>query len=58
MLRWAGENLLQLKPEEIGEQYGRYRLHVPEPNAPLRNRSSATGSYRRWWCAAAASAMS
>ena len=30
MLRWAGENLLQLKPEEIGEQYGRYRLHVPE----------------------------
>jgi len=30
MLRWAHENLLQLKPEEIGEQYGRYRLHVPE----------------------------
>src|SRR5947208_14068462 len=30
MLRWAGENLLQLKPEEIGEQYGRYRLHVVE----------------------------
>lgn len=30
MLRWASENLLQLKPEEIGEYYGRYRLHVPE----------------------------
>lgn len=30
MLRWASENLLQLKPEEIGEHYGRYRLHVPE----------------------------
>jgi len=23
MLRWASENLLQLKPEEIGEHYGR-----------------------------------
>src|SRR5687768_13657536 len=30
MLRWASEDLLQLKPEEIGEHYGRYRLHVPE----------------------------
>src|SRR5438094_7969467 len=30
MLRWASENLLQLKPEEIGEHYGRYRLHLPE----------------------------
>src|SRR2546421_11232768 len=30
VLRWASENLLQLKPEEIGEHYGRYRLHVPE----------------------------
>jgi len=30
VLRWASQNLLQLKPEEIGEQYGRYRLHVPE----------------------------
>src|SRR6202047_5087157 len=30
MLHWASENLLQLKPEEIGEHYGRYRLHVPE----------------------------
>jgi ParB/RepB/Spo0J family partition protein len=30
VLRWATENLLQLKPEEIGEHYGRYRLHVPE----------------------------
>jgi ParB-like chromosome segregation protein Spo0J len=30
VLRWANENLLQLKPEEIGEHYGRYRLHAPE----------------------------
>jgi hypothetical protein len=24
------EKLIELKPEEIGEHYGRYRLHVPE----------------------------
>jgi ParB/RepB/Spo0J family partition protein len=30
MLRWAGDNLLHLKTDEIGEYYGRYRLHVPE----------------------------
>src|SRR6516165_4540874 len=30
MLRWASDKLLELKPEEIGEHYGRYRLHVPE----------------------------
>ena len=30
MLRWADNNLLQLKREEIGEYYGRYRLHLPE----------------------------
>lgn len=30
MLRWASEELLELKPEDIGEHYGRYRLHVPE----------------------------
>jgi ParB-like chromosome segregation protein Spo0J len=30
VLRWANEKLLELKPEEIGEHYGRYRLHVPE----------------------------
>jgi ParB/RepB/Spo0J family partition protein len=30
VLRWAEENLLHLKREEIGEHYGRYRLHVPE----------------------------
>lgn len=30
MLRWASDQLLELKPEEIGEHYGRYRLHVPE----------------------------
>jgi len=30
VLRWASEKLIELKPEEIGEHYGRYRLHVPE----------------------------
>ena len=30
MLRWANESLLDLKTSEIGELYGRYRLHVPE----------------------------
>ena len=30
VLRWADNSLLDLKWEEIGEHYGRYRLHVPE----------------------------
>jgi ParB-like chromosome segregation protein Spo0J len=30
VLRWANEDLLQLKAGEIGERYGRYRLHVPD----------------------------
>ena len=30
MLHWADENLLHLKTVDIGEHYGRYRLHVPE----------------------------
>jgi ParB-like chromosome segregation protein Spo0J len=30
VLRWVDDHLLQLKREEIGERYGRYRLHVPE----------------------------
>jgi ParB-like chromosome segregation protein Spo0J len=30
VLRWTGDDLLQLKREEIGEYYGRYRLYVPE----------------------------
>jgi ParB/RepB/Spo0J family partition protein len=30
VLRWANQNLLELKTGEIGEHYGRYRLHVPE----------------------------
>jgi ParB-like chromosome segregation protein Spo0J len=29
VLRWASEEMIGLKPEEIGEHYGRYRLHVP-----------------------------
>ena len=35
MLRWADNNLLDLKWEEIGEHYGRYRLHVPEGGAGM-----------------------
>jgi ParB-like chromosome segregation protein Spo0J len=30
VLRWADDNLLHLKREEISEHYGRYRLHLPE----------------------------
>lgn len=30
MLHWAKEGLTDLSLEEIGEHYGRYRLHVPE----------------------------
>src|SRR5712692_11448476 len=29
-MRWADENLLELECQEIGEHYGRYRLHLPE----------------------------
>ncbi|HSP69632.1 MAG TPA: ParB N-terminal domain-containing protein, partial [Bryobacteraceae bacterium] len=30
MLRWADENVRELECQEIGEHYGRYRLHLPE----------------------------
>ena len=30
MLRWAEEKPRELRLEEVGESYGRYRLHVPE----------------------------
>ena len=30
MLRWAEEQPQELRLEEIGESYGRYRLHIPE----------------------------
>jgi ParB-like chromosome segregation protein Spo0J len=30
VLRWAEESMLQLDCREIGEHYGRYRLHLPE----------------------------
>jgi ParB-like chromosome segregation protein Spo0J len=30
VLHWADENLLKLGCQEIGERYGRYRLHLPE----------------------------
>ena len=30
MLRWTQDSLLDLQCTQIGEHYGRYRLHVPE----------------------------
>lgn len=30
MLRWADEDVLTLECQQIGEHYGRYRLHLPE----------------------------
>jgi len=30
VLRWAEEQPQELRLDEIGETYGRYRLHVPE----------------------------
>ena len=27
---WSDDNLLELECKEIGEHYGRYRLHLPE----------------------------
>ena len=30
MLRWAEEEPRILRLDEVGESYGRYRLHVPE----------------------------
>ena len=30
MLRWAEGSVLQLECRDIGEHYGRYRLHLPE----------------------------
>ena len=42
VLRWADNNLLDLKWEEIGEHYGRYRLHVPEAERAMAR------SLERW----------
>ena len=30
MLRWVAKGSLELRLSEIGEHYGRYRLHLPE----------------------------
>jgi ParB family transcriptional regulator, chromosome partitioning protein len=30
VLRWADENVRELECRDIGEHYGRYRLHLPE----------------------------
>ena len=58
MLRWANDNLLQLKPEEIGEHYGRYRLHVPEAERAMAKSLERYGQLSPVWCAVAANAMS
>ncbi len=44
VLRWASGNPLALKPEESGEHYGRYRLHVPEAETAM-----AKSLERREW---------
>lgn len=36
MLRWASDQLLDLRAEDIGEHYRRYRLHVPEAERAMR----------------------
>jgi len=48
VLRWADNQLLDLKWEEIGEHYGRYRLHVPEAErAMARSEHSIRDTNRR-----------
>ena len=42
VLRWADNHLLDLKWEEIGEHYGRYRLHVPEAERAMARSASGT----------------
>jgi hypothetical protein len=58
MLHWASDGLLQLRPEEIGEHYGRYRLPVPEAERIMAKSLERYGQLRRWWCVAARTAMS
>ena len=42
-MRWASDDLLHLKREEIGEYYGRYRLHVPEAERAMADFLAAAG---------------
>ena len=49
--------MLELKPEDIGEHYGRYRLHVPDAERAMAKSLERYGNCLRWWCAAARAAM-
>jgi len=51
VLLWADNNLLDLKWEEIGEHYGRYRLHVPEAERAMARSLERYGSCRQSSCA-------
>jgi ParB-like chromosome segregation protein Spo0J len=43
MLRWAEEEPRELRLEEIGESYGRYRLHIPELESGMRRSLESYG---------------
>jgi hypothetical protein len=53
VLRWAEEDVLKLEASEIGEHYGRYRLHLPEAERSMVRSLERYGSCRRLWCAGA-----
>jgi len=44
-MRWASDDLLHLKREEIGEYYGRYRLHVPEAERAMARSLKRYGQF-------------
>ena len=56
VLRWADNQLLDLKWEEIGEHYGRYRLHVPEAERAMARSLERYGQLSQWSCAGAKTA--
>jgi ParB-like chromosome segregation protein Spo0J len=43
VLRWAEEEPRELRLEEIGESYGRYRLHIPELEGGMRRSLESYG---------------
>ena len=43
MLRWAEEEPRELRLDEIGESYGRYRLHIPELEGGMRRSLESYG---------------
>ena len=65
MLRWTQDSLLDLQCSQIGEHYGRYRLHQPENETPWNVPDAASKSTswedlgkrsrsgREWCCARA-----